>query len=308
MGDVGQDRVEEVAIVRAGENHGWNVMEGFTPFSNQYRRDDAKYVPPVFAYSHRMGVSVTAGHVYRGQRAPAMVGRHICGDFESRRLWALAQTNRVLTSVVEIGRAPTRIASFAEDGEGELYLVGYDLGIIYRVNLATVDPTPLQTRVLAETSEREPVRWRYSLQLPAGDWFRPEFNDASWTNAPGGFGTRDTPGAVVRTEWRTRDIWLRRTFDVSTNAMLASAHSIALRLHHDEDTEVYLNGVEAARLPRWTSGYTEVPISPEAARTLRAGTNVMAIHCRQNSGGQYIDAGLLELIRPTSVSSAKLSP
>jgi len=49
VGDVGQDRVEEVAIVRRGENHGWNVYEGFEPFSNRYRKQDTVYVPPVFA-------------------------------------------------------------------------------------------------------------------------------------------------------------------------------------------------------------------------------------------------------------------
>lgn len=310
VGDVGQDRVEEVAIVRAGENHGWNVFEGFAPFSNRFRRDEAKYIAPIFAYPHRVGVSVTAGYVYRGRRAPLMQGRHICGDFESRRLWALAETNRVLTSVVEIGRAPTRIASFTEDSQGEIYLVGYDLGVIYRMNLATIDPTPLETRTLADTSEREPVRWRYSLQTPADDWFAPAFNDASWTNAPGGFGSPGTPGAVVRTEWRTRDIWLRREFNLPTNAPPSTDQSLALRLHHDEDTEIYLNGVAAARLPRWTSGYIEVPLSAEAARTLRAGRNVMAIHCRQNTGGQYIDAGLIQFVRPNppSTSSPKTSP
>src|SRR5206468_1250108 len=50
VGDVGQDRVEEVAIVRHGENHGWNVYEGFEPFSNRYRKEGVTYVPPVFAY------------------------------------------------------------------------------------------------------------------------------------------------------------------------------------------------------------------------------------------------------------------
>ncbi len=72
-------------------------------------------------------------------------------------------------------------------------------------------------------------------------------------------------------------------------------------MHHDEDTEVFLNGVEAARLPRWTSGYIELPINIEAARTFHAGKNVMAIHCRQNSGGQYIDAGIMQFVRPNSL-------
>ncbi len=295
VGDVGQDRIEEIAIVRKGENHGWNVFEGFTPFSNRYRREDARYIPPIFAYPHRVGVSITAGYVYRGKRAPQLVGQHICGDFESRRMWALTQTNRVLASVVEIGRAPTRIASFAQDSVCELYLVGYDDGVIYQMDFSHVDTAPLQTRTLAETAEHNAVRWRYSLQRPSENWFRSDFNDISWTNAPGGFGTRGTLGAVVRTEWRSSDIWLRREFELSSNA-LASARSLALRMHHDEDTEVYLNGIEAVRLPRWTQGYTEIPLNNEAVRALRAGRNVLAIHCRQNTGGQYIDAGLIEFV------------
>src|SRR4030095_2877218 len=61
VGDVGQDRFEEVAIVRAGENHGWNVNEGFSRFSDRFRREGATFTPPVFSYSHRHGVSVTGG-------------------------------------------------------------------------------------------------------------------------------------------------------------------------------------------------------------------------------------------------------
>lgn len=296
VGDVGQDRIEEVGIVRVGENHGWNVFEGFDRFSERYRRTGATYIPPVFAYPHSVGVSVTGGYVYRGERAPGMKGRYICADFESRRVWALTQTNRALESLVEIGRAPTRAVSFSQDSDGEIYMVGYDAGVIYRLGLERVDPTPLATRMLAQTSERTPVSWRFSLQSPAGGWFRPDFDDTSWTNAPGGFGTRGTPGAVVRTEWRGRDIWLRREFSLPSEFEPSKARSVALRLHHDEDAEVYLNGVEAAHLPRWTSGYIEVPIAEAAMRALRPGRNVIAIHCRQNNGGQYIDAGLVDYV------------
>jgi hypothetical protein len=134
------------------------------------------------------------------------------------------------------------------------------------------------------------------LQPPANEWLQPQFDDAAWNYGPGGFGSRGTPGAVVRTEWNTGSIWLRREFNLATDASRA-ARSVSLRLHHDEDAEVYLNGVEAARLPRWTSGYVEVGLSPEAVRTLHPGRNVLAIHCRQNNGGQYIDAGLVEIVK-----------
>ena len=102
----------------------------------------------------------------------------------------------------------------------------------------------------------------------------------------------------MRTEWRTDDIWLRRAFEVPAATVKAAreGRALALRLHHDEDAEIYLNGVEVARLPRWTSGYIDLPLTPDAAQALKEGSNVLAIHCHQNSGGQYIDAGLVEYV------------
>ena len=296
LGDVGQDRFEEVGIVRAGENHGWNVIEGFNPYSPRYHRDGATYIPPVLSYSHRVGVSVTGGYVYRGQRAAAMSGWYVFADFETRRVFALTQTDRAVDKVVEIGRAPTRAVSFTEGRDGELYLVGFDAGVIYRLGLENVDPTPLEARSLSDTAEKAAVPWRIARQAPAEGWFRADFDDSAWPILPAGFGGPNTPGAINRTEWRTSDLWLRREFSLPENFVPAS--TFALRIHHDEDAEVYLNGIEIARLPRWTQGYIELPLNPEATRALRPGRNVLAIHCHQNTGGQYIDCGLVEYVRP----------
>ena len=296
VGDVGQDRVEEVGIVRRGENHGWNVFEGFEAFSTAFRRTNAVYVPPVFAYPHRVGVSVTGGHVYRGTAVPTLNGWYLCADFESRRVWALTQTNRVLDRLLEIGRAPSRVVSFVRFADGELGVVGYDSGLVYRLDLRQVDLTALSTRVLASTAESGAVRWRYTASAPSATWFSEGFDDRAWLEASGGFGTPGTPGAIVGTLWQSADIWIRREFDLATTPSVAG---LRLRVHHDEDAEIYLNGVEAARLPRWTSGYVEVPISAEAAATLRTGKNVLAVHCHQNSGGQFIDVGLVEYFKPT---------
>lgn len=142
LGDVGQDTFEEVDIVRAGENYGWNVYEGFTLFSDKCRRDGEQYQPPVFCYPHSIGVSITGGFVYHGNSAPQLQGRYICADFQVLKVWAITQTNRTLQSIVEIGRAPSRVSSINQDSSGELYCVGYDSGLIYRMDLAEVDTTP----------------------------------------------------------------------------------------------------------------------------------------------------------------------
>jgi glucose/arabinose dehydrogenase len=135
VGDVGQDRYEEVDIVREGENYGWNVYEGFEPFSNRYRKEGATYVLPVFAYGRKFGVSVTGGYVYRGQRGSSFYGVYIFGDYQSQRIWGLTQENRVLKKIRQIGTAPQRIVSFGRDTQGELYLVGYE-GTIYKIDFA----------------------------------------------------------------------------------------------------------------------------------------------------------------------------
>jgi putative heme-binding domain-containing protein len=132
VGDVGQDRYEEVSIVRRGENHGWNVYEGFEPFSSRYRTEDGKYVPPVFAYSRKFGNSITGGYVYRGDKGSPFNGTYICGDYNSKRIWALTQQDRQLKTIRQIATAPERISSFGVDERGELYVVGYE-GMIFRI-------------------------------------------------------------------------------------------------------------------------------------------------------------------------------
>jgi Glucose / Sorbosone dehydrogenase len=250
IGDVGQGLYEEVTFARVGENHGWNVLEGFSRFSDRFAKTDAHYVPPVFAYHHRVGVSVTGGFVYRGRNNPSQAGKYICGDFETRRVWALEQRDRNLTSIVEIDRAPERIVSFGVDSEGEMHIVGLLRGLIYRIDATRADlKAAAPAREVVPTSRREAVTWKRTETRPRA--VREEFDDSAWPEVPGGFGTRGTPGAVVRSEWRSRDIWLRRMFTLRE----ADLKTPALLVHHDEDAEIYLNGVLAARIPGFVSDY-----------------------------------------------------
>ena len=152
-------------------------------------------------------------------------------------------------------------------------------------------PTPPKTVVVVPTSEKEPVTWHYTTQAPADDWFKPEFDASGWKEGPGGFGTEGTPGAVVRTEWNTSDIWLRREFAMPDGKWA----DLQFRLHHDEDAQIYLDGVLATRVSGFVSDYEAVPIRTRARDILKPGKHVLAVHCKQTTGGQYIDVGLIDL-------------
>ncbi|MBI3415449.1 MAG: PQQ-dependent sugar dehydrogenase [Verrucomicrobia bacterium] len=133
VADVGQDRVEEVDIVRRGENYGWNVYEAFEPFSNRYRKEGANYTPPVFAYKRKYGNSITGGFVYRGDKRSSFYGVYIFGDYTSKRIFGLTQENRVLKTVRQIGTAPQGLVSFSTDEQGNIYVVGFE-GMISRLD------------------------------------------------------------------------------------------------------------------------------------------------------------------------------
>jgi hypothetical protein len=148
-----------------------------------------------------------------------------------------------------------------------------------------------KVRVVVPTSQEKGIVWHYIFDKPKDGWEKPGFDDTGWKEGPGGFGTEGTPGAVVRTTWNTADIWIRRTFTLPEG----KTDNLWLNVHHDEDVEIYLNGVLAAKVPRYVTDYTEITISPKARATLKPGKNTIAAHCHQTTGGQYIDVGLVEV-------------
>jgi glucose/arabinose dehydrogenase len=136
IGDVGQNRFEEIDVVRAGsrggQNFGWNRMEGNHCYPSGDSCDKTGLTPPVGEYSHAFGCSVTGGNVYRGSASPALAGAYLFADYCSGNVWAIdARADQVpkLTIVAQTGRS---ISSFGEDAGGELYVT--DLaGAVLRV-------------------------------------------------------------------------------------------------------------------------------------------------------------------------------
>ncbi len=148
---------------------------------------------------------------------------------------------------------------------------------------------PVEWLPIAPSSAVEPQLWRYTMNQPEGNWTAADYDDSSWAEGKGGFGTAETPGAVVSTEWRTDAIWLRRQVSLGD---IAFDH-IALDIHHDEDAEVYINGRKVAELAGYTNRYELIEVTDAVGKALVKGVNTIAVHCRQTVGGQFIDVGLL---------------
>ena len=148
------------------------------------------------------------------------------------------------------------------------------------------------TSVMSFADDSVADTWRYSLTPPADGWQNLGFDDSPWTEAAGGFGTRGTPGSRIGTEWKSRDIWLRKSFD-----MKAVPAKPALLIHHDDEAEVFINGELVKSFVRWTSEYIVVPLEKKGAASLKAGRNVLAVHCHQDAGGQFIDVHVIDADR-----------
>jgi beta-galactosidase/beta-glucuronidase len=263
-------------------------------------------------------------HVYRGPGSPKPEEKRaaVLGEFgglglplkghtwvESDRNWGYGgalrnaeELTRTYLSLIErlhplIGDPGLSAAVYTQTTDVEVEVNGlmtYDRAIvkmpaesIAAAHKKLWGPPPV-VRDLVPTSEKVPQSWRFTFEKPADGWFKPDFDDSKWHVGNGGFGTEGTPGAHVGTEWKTDDICIRRSFTLPDKW----PENLRLRLHHDEDTEVYINGVLAAKEAGYVTDYQTLPLPPKAVAALRPGKNVFAVHCHQTTGGQYIDVGL----------------
>jgi hypothetical protein len=153
-------------------------------------------------------------------------------------------------------------------------------------------PNPPKINPIVPAADQESSTWRYTLSKPRSDWINSDFDDSSWKTGKSGFGTRGTPGSMIGTTWDTADIWLRRTFELPER----NYENPQLWIHHDEDADVYINGVLALRVKGYLLGYDAVPMTPAARAALKPGKNVLAVHCHQTGGGQYIDVGIVDVV------------
>ncbi|MEJ7678589.1 MAG: DUF5127 domain-containing protein [Segetibacter sp.] len=137
---------------------------------------------------------------------------------------------------------------------------------------------------------------QYTETEPADGWMNTNFNDKQWKTTPAPF-SNDT--AHAKTLWTSKDIWVRRSFVFNH----ISLNQLFLRLHHDDNVEVYLNGEKIYTCDCYNGRLENFPVEDAVKSKLKKGKNVLAIHCTNTRGGAWLDAGLAEKPAVKSVAN-----
>ncbi|MDX1991865.1 MAG: PQQ-dependent sugar dehydrogenase [bacterium] len=148
IADVGQNLYEEINFQPAGSgrgwNYGWNVYEASSSFNGGSLPGT---IFPIIQYGRSEGCSVTGGYVYRGSAMPELQGRYFYGDFCQGTIWSAVREGNTWTPTVFLD-TDLRISSFGEDASGELYVLDYRSGAVYRIDHALRLNAPTNTITL----------------------------------------------------------------------------------------------------------------------------------------------------------------
>ncbi|MGA0559985.1 PQQ-dependent sugar dehydrogenase [Larkinella sp. VNQ87] len=131
-GDVGQNSLEEIDIIKKGGNYGWRLKEGQECYNPRNDCNRGQLIDPIHQYPRDEGISVTGGVVYRGSALPELKGKYLYADFGSGRVWALSVNGEQKTGNQMLARDGGPVSAFGEDANREVYLLDHTTGTIKR--------------------------------------------------------------------------------------------------------------------------------------------------------------------------------
>lgn len=133
--------------------------------------------------------------------------------------------------------------------------------------------------------------FNYTTSQPQGNWHSIDYNDASWQQGKGGFASDLIEGSTTRyqgTVWDSPAIYLRKTFSINP----AETGNLALRVMHDGDTRVYLNGTEIYK--KTGADYALYNLNKKDCAALKKGKNVLSIESKKGRRN-YINVSLFDI-------------
>ncbi|PRD54002.1 glutaminase family protein [Sphingobacterium gobiense] len=128
---------------------------------------------------------------------------------------------------------------------------------------------------------------RYVEQPQNEAWQLLDFEDSDWKD---GVLPISDDKSVAGTFWSSDNIWVRREFSLDN---INDNEPLFLKLHHDDNIEVYLNGTLVFKRDGWNHRFDYFDISSKAKGLLRKGQNVLAIHLKNTAGGRFLDFDLV---------------
>ena len=329
---IAQTRNSPSIIVWTPFNEGWGQHATASIVDFTKKQDDSRPVDEASGWNDAGSGDIADFHSYPSPKTRAPDGKRatVNGEFgglglpikdhvwnpdtnfdygKERNVWELTRSYQKIMQGANALRDNSQASAFVytqlTDVEQETNgLLTYDRKIVKpilnvaaaatRGKFVTLPPNPFAE--IITTSRGTGHVWLYTTSKPADNWKQAGFDAKSWKKGAAGFGGNDTPNKPngvrenkIRTPWKTPDIWIRR--EIELRAQLPK--NLSFLCGHDEDVEIYINGVLAAQESKYTTSYVEIPMTAQGRAALKPGKNIIAAHCHQIEGDQYLDLGII---------------
>ena len=138
-------------------------------------------------------------------------------------------------------------------------------------------------KTILPAADESAYQANYTFNKPADGWIASAFDDAKWQKGTAPFGDDD----AAKTKWKSDDLYYRRKFTTAKTTV----GKRYLKLNHDDNVEVFINGKQIYKKEGWVHEYIYIPIEESV---LTSGENILAIHVKNSAGGRFLDAGIVE--------------
>lgn len=151
---------------------------------------------------------------------------------------------------------------------------------------------PVVYKTLVPAADETTYACKYNTLVPGDGWTGLKYDDSAWKNGKAPFSDdKDHAGTM----WTSKEIWVRRVFTYTKK----NINKLYLKLHHDDDAEIYLNGEKIYTASGANGDLQYFPLNDDVAAKLKDGENVLAMHCTNTGGAAWLDAGFADELKPT---------